>query len=424
MTYWQILVLAAVRLGCNLNYDKLQDLAENQRRLRQLMGLEGWDDDQTFDYRRIWENVCRVQPATIETINHRIVALGHSQAPAAATAVRGDAFVMQTNVHYPTDSSLLADGLNQVLNLVVALATALGVSGWRQHQHLRKRIAKLARTIATLARKKGANYRERLCEPYHDLLQLTTTILVRATALHDEALASPATMADPTLSRLMADLTYSLAVTEQVATQARRRVLERESVPNAHKVFSIYEPDTELINRGKSPQPIEFGHRVLLFEDAVGFVCQYAVLPVGVDERSVGVAHFRQLQERLGGTIRRASLDKGFHSPANQKELAELVAHPCLPRTGKQSAARADTIEFRSTRRWHPGVESAIGALQSGNGLARCRDHSRFGLRTVRGSGRAGTQSSRAGQAAAGAGGARQPRGADQTAAAGRLTTT
>jgi len=379
MTYWQILVLAAVRLGCNLDYDKLQDLAENHLCLRQIMGLGGWDDKQSFDHRRIWENVRRISPRTIEKINHRIVAVGHEVAPQAAEAVRGDGFVVQTNIHYPTDSSLIRDGLRHVLRLSALLAVALGASGWRQHKHLLKQIGKLTRKIGSLARKKGGGYQARLREPYRELLALAENILARATTLHDLALPERGSMIDLRIDGLLADLVFYLSATEHACHQARRRVLDGEKVPNDQKIFSIHEPDTELIRRGKAPNPNEFGHRVLVFEDAVGFICHYAVLPLRTDERNVGVEHFRQLQKRLDGKVQRVSFDKGFHSPANQKELAELVSHPCLPSTGKKAPASEATVEFRQTRQWHPGVESAIGALQSGNALARCRDHSRIG---------------------------------------------
>ena len=379
MTYWQILVLAAVRLGCDLDYDKLQDLAENHLRLRQIMGLDGWDDKRSFDYRRIWENVTRVRPETIEMINQRIVAAGHELAPQAAEAVRGDGFVVKSNIHYPTDSSLIADGLKNVIGLTIVLAQALGLGGWRQHRHLLKQVDRLAQAIASVARKKGPNYRERLRRPYAELLELAGRILARATETHDLALMNREMMSDVTAVVAIGDLTYFLAISEHACDLARRRVIEGEQVPNSQKIFSVYEPDTELIMRGKTPDPIEFGHRVLVFEDAVGFVCHYAVLPIGVDERSVGVDHVRRLQKRLGNRIQHVSLDKGFHSQDNQRELAEIVAHPCLARTGKRPAAGEGTIEFRIARKRHPGIESAIGALQSGNAMARCRDRSRIG---------------------------------------------
>jgi len=140
---------------------------------------------------------------------------------------------------------------------------------------------------------------------------------------------------------------------------------------------SVFEPETQLIKRGKVPQPVEFGHRVLVIEDGAGFVCHYAVLPRGAEDREVLVGEMTQVQRRLDGRIRSASFDRGFHSPENQRELAALVARPCLPKTGRIQAERQEreaTVEFRRARRRHPGIESAIAALQSGNGQARCRD--------------------------------------------------
>ncbi len=84
----------------------------------------------------------------------------------------------------------------------------------------------------------------------------------------------------------------------------------------------------------------------------------------------------------MGGRIQRASFDRGFHSPQNQQELAEIIACVCLPKPGKKQAAEQESaagVAFRQARQNHPGVESAIGALQSGNGLQRCRDRTELG---------------------------------------------
>jgi hypothetical protein len=106
-------------------------------------------------------------------------------------------------------------------------------------------------------------------------------------------------------------------------------------------------------------------------------VCHYEVLGKGVLDQEVVIPVMRKLQKRLGGKIKRASFDRGFHTPANQQQLAEIVAHPCLASKGKDKGRKQQeegTVEFREGRQSHPGVESAINALQSGNGLERCRD--------------------------------------------------
>src|SRR6266446_2827265 len=145
LDYWQVLVLAAVRLGCNLDYDKLQDLAEQHGALRQLMGLGPWDQKTTFDWRRIRDNLCLIRPETVERLNQLIVAAGHELVPEAVERVRADSFVAETNIHYPTESTLIRDGLRKIFHLGAQLAVLLSIAGWRQHRHLYKKVKKLSR---------------------------------------------------------------------------------------------------------------------------------------------------------------------------------------------------------------------------------------------------------------------------------------
>ena len=379
MAYWSILVLGAVRLGCNLNYDRLQNLAEEHRSLRRIMGIDGWCDDQTFDWRCLRDNIGLLSADTIERLNHLIVAEGHRLVPEAAETVRGDSFVVATNVHYPTDSSLIGDGLRTIIRTSRRLAGLLGQAGWRQHSHLRQVVKRHLRTINRIAAGKGRDFRKRLQAAYRDLLDVADRIIARARELLDPTLISigPGPAAK-TVEKLRTKFLDFINRTIHACDQARRRVLVEETVGNDEKLFSLFEPETQLIKRGKVPQPVEFGHRVLIIEDGAGFVCHYTVLPRGAEDREVLVGEMKQVQQRLDGQIRCASFDRGFHSPENQAELANLVAQPCLPKPGHVQAERQNreaTVEFREARRRHPGVESAIGALQSGNGQDRCRDH-------------------------------------------------
>jgi IS5 family transposase len=379
--YWQILVLAAVRLGCNLDYDKLQDLAEQHRALRQIMGIGDWEEHTTFDWRRIRDNLTKIRPETLHRINHLVVAAGHELAPEAAETVRADSFVVPTNIHYPTESSLIRDGLCKLLTVGATLAFLVGVGGWRQHKHLDRKVRKLARRIERIAVRKGTGYQERLKVPYRELLGLANTVIDRAEALR--IAIQNARAVDPEVLALDAELAVFLERTRHVCGTARRRVLEGEKVPNREKLFSIFEPHTQLYKRGKAAQPVQFGRQVLVYEDGAGFITHAYLLPRDADDRDVVVDQTRRLQERLGGRIRRASFDRGFHSPENQRELAKIIQHPCLPMPGRHQAAeqaQAASIEFRRARQRHPGIESAIAALQSGNGLIRCRDRSERGL--------------------------------------------
>ena len=374
---WQILVLAAVRLGCNLNYDKLQDLAEQHRALRHVMGVGDWDEDMNFSWRRIRDNVCLLQPATIERISHVVVAAGHRLVPEAIHKVRADSFVVETNIHHPTESSLILDGTRKVLELCAELAQTFDLSGWRQQAHLFKKIKQLVRLIGRHARSKSEKQKQRVKQAYQKLLRRAARILQRAEALV-QALETAGQM-DLAVVAQVAALQVYISRTQHVCGTAHRRVVLGEQVPNNEKLFSIFEPHTQLYKRGKAGEPVQFGRLVLIYEDQAGFMVHHHLLPREAQDREVAVEQTRRLQERLDGKIRELSFDCGFHSPENQEQLAKLIRHPCLPTMGiHQAAAQQEkaSVRFHAARKRHAGVESAIGALQSGNGLKRSRDRS------------------------------------------------
>jgi hypothetical protein len=390
MNYWEIAVLAATRLGCNLDYDKLQDLAENHRRLRQIMGIGDWQDDVDFDWRRIEDNLIKLRPETLKKISDLIVQAGHVLDPEAIQSVRGDTFVVETNIHYPTESALIGDGLRKIVTLATELATAAKLGGWRQSKHLLKKVRGLVRKIGQLSRAKAAGA-TRLQPDYQKLLAVARHLLQRARALLQALGFAP----DPTeftlekvksgaasIQTANAKLLHYVILTEKVCDNARRRVLHGETVANDEKIHSIFEPHTELIKRGKQPNPIQFGHNVLVVEDAAGFVVDYQVVANGVLDQELAVPVIKRLQKRFAGKIRSASFDRAFHTPANQKDLADIVKHPCIAAKGQEQGRtqhQKGTVAFRKARQNHPGVESAIGALQAGNGLKRCRDRSKRG---------------------------------------------
>ncbi|MCH7729354.1 MAG: ISNCY family transposase [Planctomycetes bacterium] len=381
LDYWHIIVLAAIRLGCNLDYDKLQDLAEQHRTLRQIMGIGDWQKQIDFNWRRISDNICLLKPTTIEAISHCLVDEAYRLDPEAVKRQRSDSFVVETNIHYPSESSLITDGVRKVIGLCVTLSEVYDITGWRQHEHLLKRVKQTARQIARISSRKGANYKTRLAGQYGKLLNHTKAIVLRANetceTLRDEygldCLSVPK----------IVEIELFIERIEQVCHTARRRVLAGETVPNEDKLFSMFEPHTQLYRRGKAGRPNQFGRLVLIFEDTKGFISHHHVMPRDVQDRDVAVEQTRTVQERLGHRIEEISFDRGFHSPENQQQLGEIVSDVCLPKPGsKQSVAQAETasVKFQQAKQRHCGVESAIGALQSGNGLVRCRDVGEVGF--------------------------------------------
>ena len=382
LDYWHIVVLASIRLGCGLDYDKLQNLAEEHRAMRQTMGIGSWQEHVDFDWRRIRDNVCLLKPETIEQISHCIVDEAYQLEPNAAKKQRADSFVVETNIHYPTESSLIFDGVRKVIELCVKLYSVYDIDGWRQHTHLLKKVKRITRKIDRISARKGANYKKRLAKQYGLLLDQAETIFLRAQktceTLQNEYLLDFTSVAH------IAAIEVFIERTQQVCGTARRRVLEGETkVPNADKLFSIFEPHTQLYRRGKAGQSNQYGRLVLIYEDAAGFISHHFVMPRDVQDQDVALEQTRKLQKRLNNCVEEISFDRGFHSPENQEELAKVVAHVCLPKPGsKQSVEQAETasVTFHQSKQRHSGVESVIGALQSGNGLVRCRDVSEVGF--------------------------------------------
>lgn len=377
---WQILVLAAVRLGCNLDYDKLQDLAEQHRALRHIMGIGDWDNKTSLTARRIEETLCRLQPETIDKIKDLIVAEGHRLDPEAATKVRVDSFVVETNIHYPTESSLIFDGLRKILPLCFSIAEGFGLPSWRQHEHLLRKIKNIASTISRLSASKAPKSKTQMKKEYRKLLQRAEKILPRAKQLIEQVQDEEVDIA--TLCKI-ADLQRFIELTEKVCGTAYHRLTTGESAPNEEKLFSIFEPHTQLYRRGKAAKPNQFGRLAMVYEDGAGFVTHYHVLPRDAQDADVVVSQTRRAQELHDGSIESASFDRGFDSPENEEQLMKIIQHPCLPKRDARQFAEQQkdaSVRFREARQRHPGIESAIGALQSGNGLSRCRDRGEVGL--------------------------------------------
>jgi hypothetical protein len=379
-TYWQILVLGAVRLGCNLDYDKLQDLAENHLKLRAMMQLGPWDESTSFHWQRIRDNICLLRAETIDAISHRTVAAGHALVPEAARTTRADSTVVETMIHYPTESTLIRDGVRKIIELCLPLTEAAGLSGWRQHAHLYKHVKRVSREIDRIAARKGKDYHKRLKAAYTKLLKHSERIIEGARELLCELRWPPAVRSDIYEKD---SLQAFIARTVRVQDTARRRVLKGETVPHEDKLFSIFEPHTQLYKRGKAGQPVQFGRLAMFYEDGAGFITHHYVLSRFETDSDVVVEQTRIVQERLEDRIKRASFDRGFHTPSNQVELSRLVPHVCLPKPGAKQSTEQEAQagpEYFAGVQSHPGVESTIGSLQSGNGLKRCRDRTEVGF--------------------------------------------
>jgi transposase, IS5 family len=179
-------------------------------------------------------------------------------------------------------------------------------------------------------------------------------------------------MASP---QVIAEIESYLGHADRQMDQIRRRVIFGEVIPHGEKVFSVFEPHTEWISKGKAGVPVELGRRVCLLEDQYGFILYHHVMENQTDDQ-VTVFMVEESQRRFP-TLNQCSFDQGFHSPDNQVKLKRLLDHVILPKKGrlsKEQALHEHSAEFRQARRQHAAVESAINALEV-HGLDVCPDH-------------------------------------------------
>lgn len=376
---WQVLVLGTLRMACNLDYDKLQDLAENHAAIRTMLGVDGWDQEVSFDYRRIRNAISDLQPETIESINQLIVGHGQDLHGKAAQTARGDSFVIETNIHYPTESSLMYDGIRKIMPIATELASVAGLGGWRQSKYLMSKIKKLHRSINQLSASRVVKKKDAMESLYCTLIERVDLILDRVKMLEKELQEGCSVSERLQLEQLV----HWAELTKQVRDTAYRRVVLGECVANSEKLFSLFETHTQLYQRGKAGEPIQYGRLALIFEDGAGFISHYHMIDREATDMSVAVEQVKIVQAKHGGQLNDLSLDRGFHTGENMEALSELIENvSCPSRNSKQYAEEVATESIHSRRRRHrhSGVESAIGALQRGNGLKRCRDRSEIGM--------------------------------------------
>ena len=174
---------------------------------------------------------------------------------------------------------------------------------------------------------------------------------------------------------------------DRVIHQTRRRVLHGEQVPTEDKVYSIFEPHTDLIKRGKVLKPIEFGHKVFLAESGLGLITQYRVLTGNPADQGHVTPSLERHAEAFGRAPDLYSSDRGFYNDANLEACTRAgVTFTCIPQAGGQRsaerAAREKSPAFKQGQRFRAGIEGRISVLFRGRGMKRvlAEGHERFEL--------------------------------------------
>lgn len=316
----------------------------------------------------------RIRPQTLALLNERVTTLATRLKLTRGRKLRTDGTVVESNIHYPTDSSLLNDGVRVLSRIVKRAQKVLGDTSTLAQKIFRDRTRSAKRAAQEIGRQ-ARRGQKAMRTTYRRLLRTARASLREAQVVREALIAQ----SDQAADALRECLDTFLPRVAQVIEQATRRIVDEEQVPAAEKLVSLFEPHTQIIKRGKPQHDTEFGHKVWLDEVDGGIISDFRILdgnPADTEQWQPSLDHHVQQFARPPDL---ASADRGVHSAANERYAQALgVRRVVLPKPGAKSAARRQYERqswFRRGRRWHSGVEGRISVAKRKHGLGRCLDH-------------------------------------------------
>jgi IS5 family transposase len=366
------------------SYEQAEAFVADSITLRQFcrVYLEGVPDDTVLNR---WANLLR--PETLHQLLDHVATVAYRLQVTRGRKLRTDGTVVQSAIHLPTDSSLLADGvrvlsrtLGRAQRVLHQSATGTVQVAQRVFRNRWHSARNTAREIGRAVQQNAQKGKERSVRLYRKLLGITRASVQQAQQVAEALRQETTQQAD----HLVKQIEHFVPLVEQVIRQATRRVLHGEAVAAQEKSVSLFEPHTDIIRRGKPGRSAEFGHKVWIDEVDGGIVSDYRVLDGNAADQSQWLPSLERHQELFGRPPDQMSGDRGMYSTDNEaRAQAAGVRRVILPQAGHRSAARKQYEQqrwFRRGRRYHQGIEGRISVLKRRYGLDRCRDHGESGF--------------------------------------------
>jgi IS5 family transposase len=327
-----------------------------------------------------------VGPEVIKQIHDRIVSIAKEKGIAQGAKMRVDTTVVETNIHYPTDSSLLGDGvrvLTRVMKKITKIAGEVGCKLRDRSRSVKHRVMEIGRA----ARAKGEQGKAKLHKAYANLLSSTSRVVGQAKRFAQEILdgtkQARSASKQAALECLRSQIEQMVPRVRQVIAQTKARILHGET-RNKGKIFSLFEPSTEIIRKGKAGKPNEFGKLVKLQEAENQIVTDYEVYDQRPNDTALLIPAIETHEAVLGRMPRLVAADAGFYSAKNEAAAkAKGVKRVCIPNRSTRSAARRREQKkrwFRNGQKWRTGCEGRISVIKRRHGLTRCRYRGEAGM--------------------------------------------
>lgn len=308
-------------------------------------------------------------PEVIEQLNARTVKLASEHKLMQGRRLRVDTTVVETNIHYPTDSSLLADGARVLTRTMTRIGQVVGGLKTKLRDRLRT-IRKQALVITLSAKQKDDRAEERRKQTYREMIAVTRNVVNQAKRVMEEV----RTRRRPKVKALREQVGTMIGRVEQVIRQTKARVFDGNL--HADKLVSVFEPHSEIIRKGKANRPNEFRNLVKIQEAEHQIITHYQVFAQRPSDSELLLSAVEAHQQQLGKTPQIVAADAGFYSAANEKALEQLgVKHISVPSRNTRSQERRRIQKsrwFRRAQKWRTGCERRISALKRRHGLRRC----------------------------------------------------
>ena len=337
------------------------------------------DSGPMMDYTTLCKLKNCISPETWKKVNEALARYAVQESLIDGGQLRLDTTAVETNIHWPTDSSLLWDTY-RVMGRLIAQAREIDPEAVGTRRLQPRKAKKLHAKIARKASKKPGST-EALKPFYERLIQLTTGICqwgeeVRR-GLEDGCREKRYGVLEHAIASCIAqEIAHYRQLGLQVIDVAARRVLDGENVPNEEKLFSIFEPHTELLKRGKAAKPVEFGHMIQIQQVAGKFITDYNVFEKKPIEHELLQPALERHKELFGQHPRSAAADKGYYKDmAAIEELSQTIKVVSIAKKGSRTseeALRESDRDFRLAQRFRAGVEGTISFLKRILGLFRC----------------------------------------------------
>jgi len=336
-----------------------------------------------FDKVPHYSILCRyerlIPEETLKRLNEKMVAIAKTRKVTRGRKLRVDTTVVETNIHYPTDSGLLSDCV-RVLTRIIEKAKAAGLASGKVARNFSRSTKRQVLNIVKFARGRSDSSKEAFKKSYEKIINITNQVVSNIQQIR-EAIQQEASLESVAIKEA---IDHFIPLVQKVISQTRRRILKDESVPTAEKVYSLFEPHSYVVRKGKSHKANEFGQVIKVQEADGGIITDYQTYSSQPDDVGEFIPSIQRHIDIFDRAPHLAAADRGFYSQDNEQKAHQMgVKRVCVPKKGKLSEERKRLQKsrwFKQGQRFRAGSEGKISVLKRAHGFDRCRNKGQAGF--------------------------------------------